>query len=310
MVYAAAFEDGVAAPSSLLEDEPLTVRLAGREWSPQNYDNAFHGWVTVRTALEQSFNVATARMALQVGLGRIVTVAHALGVTAPLEPVPALALGAFEVSPVEMATVYATFAAGGRRPPVHALAAVLDPRGRPLPGAPLPPPEQAVSVETAYLVTSVLQGVLDRGTASAVRQWGLDAPLAGKTGTTNGRRDSWFAGYSPERATVVWVGYDDNSATRLSGSRAALPIWARFTVRARPAGGYPTFAQPPGIVTALIDPETGELATEACPQAINTTFLAIATTYSSFGWASKNWSRTGCAKPPSSRTRICTPGRW
>jgi penicillin-binding protein 1B len=274
VVYAAAFEDGVAAPSSLIEDEPLTVRLAGREWSPQNYDETFHGWVTVRTALEQSYNVATARLALQVGLGRIVTLAHRLGVTAPLEPVPALALGAFEVSPVEMATVYATFAAGGRRPAVHALTAVFDAKGRALPAAPLPPPEQAVSVETAYLVTSVLQGVLDRGTASAARGWGLEAPLAGKTGTSNGRRDNWFAGYSPGRASVVWVGYDDNGATRLSGSRAALPIWTRFTARVRPAAGFATFPQPAGIVTAVVDPESGELATDACPQAITEVFRA------------------------------------
>jgi penicillin-binding protein 1B len=274
VVYAAAFEDGVAAPSSLVEDAPLTVRLAGREWSPQNYDDEFHGWVTVRTALEQSFNVATARMALQVGLPRVVEVAHALGVGARLEPVPALALGAFEVSPVELATVYATFAAGGERPPVHGLAAVVDPRGRPLAGRPPPPRARAVSAETAYLLTSVLEGVLDRGTASVVRRWGLEEVLAGKTGTTNGRRDNWFAGYSPDRATVVWVGYDDNSKTRFSGSRAALPIWVRFTARVRPAGGYPTFPQPPGIVTAVVDPESGELATDACPQALTEVFRA------------------------------------
>ena len=273
VVYAAAFEDGVAAPSSLVEDAPLTVRLARQRWSPQNDDGDFHGWVTVRTAVEKSYNVATARVALQTGLPRVVELARGLGVTAPLSPVPALALGAFEVSPVEMATVFGTFAAGGERPPPHGLAAVYDARGVAVPGQPLPAPERVLSPQAAYLVTSVLQGVLDRGTARSVRRWGLEDPLAGKTGTSNDSRDSWFAGYSPERVTAVWVGYDDNRATALSGARGALPIWTRFTARMRPPGGFPTFRQPPGIATAVVDPETGALATDACPIAITEVFL-------------------------------------
>lgn len=273
VVYATAFEDGVAAPSSLVEDAPLTVRLARQRWSPQNDDGEFHGWVTVRTAVEKSYNVATARVALQTGLPRVVELARGLGVTAPLSPVPALALGAFEVSPVEMATVFGTFAAGGERPPPHGLDAVYDPRGAAVPGRPLPAPERVLSPQAAYLVTSVLEGVLDRGTGRSVRRWGLDDPLAGKTGTSNDSRDSWFAGYSPERVTAVWVGYDDNRATRLSGARGALPIWTRFTARVRPPGGFPTFEQPPGIITAVVDPETGDLATDLCPEAITEVFL-------------------------------------
>jgi membrane peptidoglycan carboxypeptidase len=97
---------------------------------------------------------------------------------------------------------------------------------------------------------------------------GVDGPLAGKTGTTNDRRDSWFAGYSPDRTTVVWVGYDDNSSTSLSGSRAAVPLWARFTAAVEPPGGYRNFAQPAGVTTATIDPTTGLLATDACPYRI------------------------------------------
>lgn len=266
VVYAAAFEDGVATPASLVEDAPLTVRLANQRWSPRNSNGDFHGWVTVRTALERSYNVATARVALQTGLERVIDLARGLGVEAPLSPVPALALGAFELSPTEMSLVYATLAAGGERPPVHGLTAVYGPDGRAVAGQPLPAPERVLSEETAYLVTSVLQGVLDRGTASVTRRWGLDGPIAGKTGTTNDRRDSWFAGYSPDRSTVVWVGYDDNRITRLSGARAALPIWTRFVARTRPPGGYRNFSQPRGIVTATIDPMSGELATRRCPQ--------------------------------------------
>jgi penicillin-binding protein 1B len=203
---------------------------------------------------------------LQVGLPRVVETARALGIETPLEPVPAIALGAFEVTPLQLATVYATLAAGGERPPVHALEAVVDPAGRPLPGGELPPRERAVSAETAYLMTSVLQGVLDRGTAASSRSQGVRGPLAGKTGTTNDRRDSWFAGYSPDRTSVVWVGYDDNRTTRLSGARAGLPIWSRFTMAVAPRGGYSVFPQPPGVATAVIDPETGLLATDDCPE--------------------------------------------
>ncbi len=272
VVYATAFERRTAAPSELVEDAPLTVVLAGNDWTPRNDDGEFLGWVTVRTAVEESLNVPTVRVALDADLERVVELARRLGITTDLEPYPALALGAFEVTPVELATAYATVAAGGLRPEVHGLAAVLDRAGKPLAGAPVAEPERVMSPEAAYLLTSVLQGVLDRGTGASARRQGIGDPLAGKTGTTNERRDSWFAGYSPDRVTLIWVGYDDNSTTRLSGARAALPIWARFTLAVRPAGGYPVFDQPPGIVTAVIDPESGDLATDRCPRYLTEVF--------------------------------------
>ncbi len=269
VVYAAAFEDGKAYPAAFIEDAPLTVRQAGsKPWTPRNSGGGYHGWVTVRQAVEKSLNVATARMALQEGLGRVVQVAQALGVETALDPVPAIALGAFEVTPIQLATVYATFAAGGQRPPVHALDGVLDPWGKPMEGGALPAPERVISPETAYLVTHMLQGVIDRGTGASARRQGVSGPLAGKTGTTNERRDSWFSGYSPDRVTTVWVGYDDNRPTNLSGARAGVPIWARFTNAVRPSGGYPNFTQPAGVATAVIDPTTGELATEYCPYTV------------------------------------------
>jgi penicillin-binding protein 1B len=274
VVYAAAFEAGTATPATLVEDSPLTITLPTQTWTPDNYDQEYHGWVRVRTALEQSYNVATARLALQTGLDRVIEVARAMGVAARLDPVPSLALGAFEVTPLELSAVYATLARGGVRPPIHGLEAVFDREGRRLEGLALPEAQPAISAESAYLVTSLLQGVLDRGTGAGARGQGLQGPLAGKTGTTNGRRDNWFAGYSPERATVVWVGYDDNARTRMSGARGALPIWTRFTIRVRPPGGYSTFRMPPGVTTAVIDPASGRLATDDCPQALTEVFLA------------------------------------
>jgi penicillin-binding protein 1B len=272
IVYSAAFENHVASPSSFLEDSPLTVSLAANaSWSPKNDDGSFHGWVSVRTALEKSYNPATARLALQVGMPKIVALAHKMGVAADMEAYPSVALGAVDLTPVELATVYATLAAGGVRPPVHGLAAILDRTGKVVPAAPLPKPERVISPQTAYMVTSLLQGVLVRGTARGAAA-GIPGDVAGKTGTTNRQRDSWFGGFARERATVVWVGYDDNSSTRLSGARAALPIWVRFTAKVAPRNGYSVFEPPPGLTTAVIDPTTGLLATEFCPVVLTEVF--------------------------------------
>jgi penicillin-binding protein 1B len=321
VVYAAAFADAVAAPATYLEDSPIVVRYGAERWSPQDYDRAYRGWVTARTALEQSLNVPAVRLALSVGLGRVVELARAMGIEAPLATVPSLALGAFAVTPREMAAVYSTLADGGSRPPLHALVAVRDGGGDLLPGNELPPPHRVLEPQAAYLVTSVLQGVLDRGTGQAARRQGVEGALAGKTGTTNGRRDSWFAGYSPDRATVVWVGYDDDSASHLSGSSAALPIWSRFTAAVRPAGGYPEFVPPPGLVTATVDPTTGQLATAACPVVVTDLFAewrapretcAQHAAPDAGAWRAADLAAAGAAPDPSADPALAQPaeGTW
>lgn len=273
IVYAAAYQQGLA-PASPVEDAPFTHVDHGRTWRPQNSDGEHRGWVTTRVSLAESLNVPTAKLALEVGLGNVIELAHRMGITTDISPYPALALGAMEVSPRELATVYATLASGGVRPPVHAIEAVFDRSGEPVSGRPLPPPARVLEPEIAYLVTDVLRDVLDTGTAKRVREQGIEDRLAGKTGTTNSRRDSWFAGYGPERVSLVWVGYDDNTRTQLSGARAAVPIWARFTYGVRPAGGYLDFAQPQGIVRAMVDPATGALATYRCTSIESELFTA------------------------------------
>ena len=272
LVYATAFESGVATPGTLLEDAPLAVEAGGQMWMPANDDDQFRGWVTARAALEQSLNVPTARLALQTGLPRIVAMARSCGLQGRLKAVPAVALGAFEVLPIELATAYATLANRGVRPPVHRVDAVLDRAGHPLAGAPLPAPERVLSAQTAYLVTTLLQGVIDYGTGRPARALGLADPVAGKTGTTNQRRDNWFAGYTPDRVSLVWVGFDDDTPTPFSGSRAALPIWTQFTLAVRPPSGFAPFTPPAGIRVVLIDPATGELATDRCPEVLSEAF--------------------------------------
>jgi penicillin-binding protein 1B len=307
VVYAAALRSGAVTPATFVEDSPLTMKVSSGVWTPENSDRRFRGWVTTRTALQDSLNVPTVRVAMMAGLPAIVTLAQGMGLGGALQPVPAVALGAFEVTPLELATVYATFANQGVRPPVHSLDAVLGADGRPLVGQALPDSKRVLEPEVAYVTTALLQGVVDRGTGAAVRRFGLGDPLAGKTGTSNDAKDSWFAGYSPDRATVVWVGYDESLPTRLSGARGALPIWARFTGAVRPSGGYAAFPGTKGVVSAIIDPSTGELATDACPWTATEVFVArfaprdVCSRHS--GWFSEPMSQDGESGDPGDRSR-------
>ncbi|HEX2463208.1 MAG TPA: PBP1A family penicillin-binding protein [Thermoanaerobaculia bacterium] len=273
VIFTAAFAAGVATPSTLLDDVPLTLEVGGKVWEPQNVDHQFHGWVTARRALEDSINVATIRLGERTGWERVVATARELGIDAPLQAVPSLGLGSIEVAPLRLATVYATLASGGWRTEPHLLRAVLDGSGKPLEGNALQRPRQVISPEVAFQVSYLLQGVLDSGTAASARSMGVTDALAGKTGTTNSARDSWFVGFSPERATLVWVGYDDNRGTRLSGNRAALPIWSRFVLARRPPGGYRPIEAPAKIQFIEVDPETGGYAGRRCPHVTTEAFL-------------------------------------
>ncbi|HEV8237978.1 MAG TPA: PBP1A family penicillin-binding protein [Thermoanaerobaculia bacterium] len=268
IVYAAALADGRLTPWETLQDSPILVKSGGREWRPRNNDGYFHGDVTPAEALELSLNVPAVRVGMRAGLPRVVETAHAMGIASPLPEVPSLALGTCEVTSLELATAYATLAADGRRPTPWGLEGVVDADGETLLGPAPPSAVRVLPAESAYEVTAMLRGVLDRGTGIAARSYGVHGALAGKTGTTDDRRDGWFAGYSGDRVTVVWVGYDDNSATRLSGSRAALPVWSRFTARAEPAGGWAPLEAPPGFMTVDVDPTTGLLATPFCPRRV------------------------------------------
>lgn len=279
VVFAAAFAPGPDGtrprftPASFVEDAPISLKVDAMVWRPENYDKRFRGRVTLRTALEQSLNAATVRVAQEVGLGRIVATARELGIRSPLREVPALSLGAFEVTPLEMATVYATLANSGLRSVPLAIRDVADRDGRPLERRTfeLTP---AIPPEVAYVVTRILEGVIERGTGAAARQLGLEGPAAGKSGTTSDYRDAWFAGYTSEAVTLVWVGFDDGTPINLTGSTAALPIWVdvmRAAHASRPAEPFPV---PPRVSITKIDPATGYLATSACPEILEEAFVA------------------------------------
>ena len=272
-VYAAALQGG-AGLGDWLADLPLTVALGGDEWVPQNEDGQFRGPVTVRAALESSLNVPTVRLAFAAGLENVAAAAQAAGLAADARRGPALALGAVDVTPLELAAAYAALAAGGAWHEPHGLAQVFDRDGREVgPRAPLAR-RHSFDRDVAHLVTSMLQGVVERGTGAGARRLGLRGEVAGKTGTSDGRRDSWFAGYSSDRAAVAWVGRDDNRPTRQSGSRAALPIWTKFMLAVEPAAGYADFEPSPGVVEVEIDPLSGELAGPQCPERRRELYLA------------------------------------
>ena len=278
-VYLAALrQHGNDAPAmtaaTLVDDVPVVLTVGRDTWSPRNYQDRYEGRVTVRRALEHSLNAATVRVADAAGLPAVIDTARALGFEGDLAPVPAMALGVFEATPIELARAYLPLANGGLRP-VGAIAVrgVRDRDGEVTPadaGEAIP----VISAAEAYLITSLLEGVIQSGTGAAARGVAAADAIAGKTGTTNDGRDAWFVGYTPRLVVAVWVGYDGGDTHGLSGAEAALPIWIDFMREALAAYPQPAFVVPSGISFASIDLTNGRLANDACPVTARETFLA------------------------------------
>jgi membrane carboxypeptidase/penicillin-binding protein len=267
-VYAAALEPTSGAPTitlaSMLDDSALIVPVWRGNWAPQNFDHEFHGLVPARTAFEKSYNVAAARLAQTIGIPRVREMARRVGIESPLPSVPSLALGAGDVTPLELARAYATFASGGIRPRVRTFEDVIEAKGDTLERQPIEF-ERVLDSGTAFLVTSLMQGVVDRGTGAGIRSAGVSGPVAGKTGTSNDERDAWFVGFTPEMVVVLWVGFDEPRSLGQASARIAVPIWARFLKEATGGEVAGTFPVPGDVVELEIDPATGALALEDCP---------------------------------------------
>lgn len=278
-VYLTAFEaaiegkDGGLTPASVIEDAPIEWRSGGKTWSPANYDGEFHGPVTVRTALEHSYNVPAAIAAREVGLDAIVHTAERCGFPEGLARLPSLALGAQEVTPLELARAYCALANLGRQVAPQVIREVASRDGKPIERT-RPVRKRAVGDVAAFLVTDILRGVLVRGTAAASSALGFAGDAAGKTGTTDDTRDAWFVGYTSDYLALVWVGYDDNAKTGLTGARGALPIWVDLMMRTRHRWAGSAFEAPEGTVRVEIDPESGERAVGGCPERIDEAFAA------------------------------------
>ena len=251
-------------PATLLVDEPVTLESGTGSWSPQNYDHQHRGPVTVRTALEQSLNVPAVRTAHRTGITALTSLLHAFGVTTPVADDLTLALGSSAVSLLQITSAYAGLANGGVVIHPVALSNMVGEEGETIWSPPLDR-RQAASPQGTFLITSLLRGVVDHGTGAKARVLGVHGPVAGKTGTTDGYRDAWFIGYTPDMAIGVWVGFDDERALKLTGALAALPIWSELALRLIPRDS-PDFEAPVGVIQRKIDPKSGQLATSQCPE--------------------------------------------
>jgi penicillin-binding protein 1B len=277
-VYLAAFEarrggDGAAlTPATVVEDGPVSVSIGRQQWMPRNFENRYEGKVRVREALERSLNTATLRVAEQVGLRRVIDQARASGINSPIRPNPSTLLGASEVSLLEITAAYGTLARGGEWIRPFAIKKVTDDRGWVL-FEEKRERRWAASPQAAFLVTSLLQGAIDRGTAASARRLGLARPAAGKTGTSNDLRDAWFVGYTPDLVAGVWVGVDSGVPLRLTAAQAALPLWTYFIEQASTGHAPRSFTPPPGIVTAKIDPMSGLRVGNGCSGGVDEVFI-------------------------------------
>jgi penicillin-binding protein 1B len=259
--------------ATFLDDSPLTITLDGVAWSPRNYEDRYLGRVTVREALQQSLNAATVRLAQDVGLPAIIERARSLGIESRLDPVPAMALGAFEVTPLELARAYLPFFNGGQRTAPARAVRSLQYRGGGVEGDD-EPQKSVMSPAEAYLMTSLLEGVINAGTGASARALGVTGAVAGKTGTTNDARDAWFVGGTPALLAAVWVGYDGGEPHGLSGAEGALPIWAEFMRSAIDSiAARPGFSVPPGVTFVEIDLTNGKTANRFCPRTGKEVFL-------------------------------------
>jgi penicillin-binding protein 1B len=278
-VYAAALStavDGTApvfTPATELADEPTTFQYGNQPYEPQNYKGEYHGVVTVREALTHSLNVATVRLAEMTGYNKVRNVAVAAGINRNLLATPAMALGAYVSTPLEIAGAYTIFANGGEYVAPRFILAVNDSEGRTLWRSP-EARHAVLDPRVSYLMVSLLESVINNGTGADVRARGFQLPAAGKTGTSH---DGWFVGFTSNLLAAVWVGYDDDRELKLAGATSALPVWTEFMKRGTQVPAYRNveeFLVPQGIVTATIDPPASVAAVGSPPASRNEIFIA------------------------------------
>ncbi|HWR34617.1 MAG TPA: PBP1A family penicillin-binding protein [Clostridia bacterium] len=264
--------ENVITASSLIDDAPTTFAHGDQIYEPRNYKNEYHGQVTARYALAMSLNNATVKLAETVGYDNVVALARASGITS-VRATPSMALGAYDASPLEMAGAYTIFANGGVKVDPLMLKSVRRGNGDVVEDF-HNDQKPVLDPRIAYIMTDMMEAVVNSGTAAGVRSRGFYAPAAGKTGTSH---DAWFAGYTSNLLCIVWVGYDDYSDLRLSGGVTAAPIWAEFMKRAVGMPQYKgatEFQQPSGVVDVQLDKLTNRLATASCPETYTAAFIA------------------------------------
>ncbi len=262
----------VYTPASIVDDSPTTFVYEDKTYEPRNYKEEYHGEVAAEYALAHSLNNATVKLAEAVGYENVATLARAAGITS-VRATPAMALGAYDATPLDMAGAYTVFANGGVRLSPIMLKAIHNPNGEVVDSFQTDK-TPVLDPRVAYVMTTMMEGVINTGTGFPVRQMGFTAPAAGKTGTS---RDGWFAGYTSNLICIVWVGFDDYSDLKLSGAVTAAPIFGEFMKRAQKIPQFSNmteFKQPDGVVDVRIDKATNRLSTPACPDAYAVAFIA------------------------------------
>jgi penicillin-binding protein 1B len=275
--------------ATVLNDEQFRVMGEDKKiWEPKNYDREYHGDVILYDALVKSYNIPAARVGLDIGLGEIVKTVRELGSSKVLPPYPSITLGAVDMSPYDVASIYQTFAANGFHSPLRSVLAVLDKNGEPLNRYALDV-ERQIDPDAIALVNYTLKGIAEQGTARRLAKE-LDIKVAGKTGTSDDLRDSWFAGFSGDTVAVVWAGYDDNRPSGLTGSSGAMRIWSRI-IGAVSSKSYVAI-MPDTIEMRWIDRESGLLSGKQCENTIELPFIrgsAPGSQAECSGAASSNW---------------------
>lgn len=260
-------------PATVLSNEQKTYDVDGKSWKPHGKSSDSGKGIRMRDALAKSDNLATVDLAMKVGLDKIVDTVKTFQFSTPMKPQPSLALGAYEVIPLELARAYCTFASDGMEPYPLSLKTLIDENGNVLEQRHMTI-QNIISPAKAYVMTDMMRSVITEGTAKNAKNMGITFPVAGKTGTTNEYRDAWFVGYTPDLLALVWVGFDNGESVSAEGAVAALPIWADL-VRSVPqhiSGDW--FAMPPGVVKEKVCVQSGQRAVESgCPEPLEEVFL-------------------------------------
>ena len=289
-VYATAIDRGYN-PSDVVIDAPIVISVKGELWKPSNYDRKFYGPTILRDGLRASRNIISIKLAKQIGAQHIVNTASKMGITTPLGADLSLAVGSYEVHPIEMAAAFAVFPSGGVRSEPYAIMKVEDRDGLILEEN-VPIQTDALNEQTAYIMVNMMEDVINRGTGIGARARGFKHPAGGETGTTNSFTDAWFVGYTQYYTTAVWVGFDEKDVlgdvipgvynndgkpkcrNGEAGGRAALPIWTWFMLDAHKGLEQKPFKVPNGIIQRRICTESGQLATDKCPQTYIEVYVA------------------------------------
>lgn len=274
-VYTAAIDNGLRT-TTIIDDNPIVLDIPGaKQWRPHNFDNKFMGPITIRDGIRMSRNLVAIRLLLKISAEEVIFYAKRMGITTPLQAVPSLAIGVSETKLIEMVSAFSVFPNKGIHIPYRLIHKVLDRYGKVLEDNTAVPKEEVLSAQTAFIMVSLMQSVVDNGTGRAARRMGFTRPAGGKTGTSDNFADNWFIGYTPQITTGVWIGFDDKTSLgrNQTGGKNGAPVWTDYMMAAHDSLPILAFEEPDGIAHLDVCLESGEIATDRCVDVRNDVFL-------------------------------------